>query len=168
VVNYYETLNLPNNATVDQIKDAYKRLIKLYHPDFYKEPDARDKTDLIITAKNTLLDPNRRAEYDNSLKSKISYTIKKPKKEEEVNLEYDVVFSKSLEIDNSIIKFDYCLRSGGYFEVQLYYKDTKENKEEIAFIEETFLKNFNGFKYENRLWIFSPAYLVDIMKMLRI
>ncbi|PNX67310.1 chaperone protein dnaJ, partial [Trifolium pratense] len=41
--DYYSTLGVPKSATVKEIKAAYRRLARQYHPDVNKEPGATDK-----------------------------------------------------------------------------------------------------------------------------
>lgn len=74
--NYYELLRLDRNATVEQIKDAYHEIAKVYHPDsnFYAEivpehssGDGVDMFKLITDAYNTLINKERRARYDETL-----------------------------------------------------------------------------------------------------
>jgi curved DNA-binding protein len=62
--DYYSALGLERGATDDQIKKAYRRLARKYHPDVSKEPDAEAKFKEIAEAYQTLKDPEKRAAYD--------------------------------------------------------------------------------------------------------
>jgi len=62
--DYYETLDVPRDAGVDQIKKAYRRLARKFHPDVSKEPDAEVRMKEINEANAVLSDPEKRAAYD--------------------------------------------------------------------------------------------------------
>jgi curved DNA-binding protein CbpA len=64
-MNPYEILGLPDNATDSQIKNAYRRLVKEYHPDRNKSNDAHHRISEINQAYEILSDPVKRARYDN-------------------------------------------------------------------------------------------------------
>lgn len=62
--DYYEVLGLQKGASDDEIKKAYRKLSKKYHPDINKEPDAEEKFKEISEAYEILSDPQKRAAYD--------------------------------------------------------------------------------------------------------
>lgn len=62
--DYYEVLGLSKGASKDEIKSAYRRLAKQYHPDLNKAPDAADKFKEVQEAYDVLYDDNKRAQYD--------------------------------------------------------------------------------------------------------
>nr|CAA96305.1 DnaJ homologue [Pisum sativum] len=62
--DYYATLGVPKSATVKDIKAAYRRLARQYHPDVNKEPGATDKFKEISNAYEVLSDDKKRALYD--------------------------------------------------------------------------------------------------------
>jgi curved DNA-binding protein len=62
--DYYETLGIASTATEAEIKTAYRRLARKYHPDVSKEGGAEDKFKAINEAHEALRDPQKRAAYD--------------------------------------------------------------------------------------------------------
>ena len=60
----YETLGLDKNASQDDIKKAYRKLSKKYHPDINKEPGAENTYKKVQDAYETLGDEKKRASYD--------------------------------------------------------------------------------------------------------
>jgi curved DNA-binding protein len=66
--DYYAIMGVPRDATAEQIKQAYRRLARKYHPDVSKEPDAEARFKEVGEAYEVLRDPARRAAYDQLLK----------------------------------------------------------------------------------------------------
>ena len=62
--DYYDVLNLPRNASKDEIKTQYRKLALQYHPDRNKSPDAEDRFKEISEAYAVLSDDQKRAQYD--------------------------------------------------------------------------------------------------------
>lgn len=62
--DYYEVLGIAKTASKDEIKSAYRKLAKKYHPDINHDPDAPKKFEEIQEAYDVLYDDNKRAQYD--------------------------------------------------------------------------------------------------------
>lgn len=62
--DYYETLGVPRDADIDQIKKAYRKLARTHHPDMSKAPDAEAHFKDVAEAYATLKDTAKRAAYD--------------------------------------------------------------------------------------------------------
>lgn len=87
MVNYYKILGLENYATVEQVKQAYKAKIKLYHPDVSTDADAEEMTRYLNLAKEQLDSEVQKNAYDRQLKiaylleiQRLHTAAKKPKK----------------------------------------------------------------------------------------
>ena len=66
--DYYEVLGLKKGASEEEIKKAYRKLAKQYHPDLHpgdKEAEAKFKE--VNEAAQVLGDPEKRAKYDHCL-----------------------------------------------------------------------------------------------------
>ncbi|NLN13899.1 MAG: J domain-containing protein [Arcobacter skirrowii] len=60
----YETLEVSENATAEEIKKAYRKLARKYHPDVNKDPKAEYKFKEINAAYEVLSDPQKKQQYD--------------------------------------------------------------------------------------------------------
>jgi DnaJ-class molecular chaperone len=65
VKNYYEILEVDKDASKKDLKIAYRKLAKKYHPDLNKnDPHAKEKFIELKDAYETLIDPEKRKMYD--------------------------------------------------------------------------------------------------------
>lgn len=62
--DYYAVMGVARDATAEQVKQAYRKLARKYHPDVSKEPDAEQRFKEVGEAYEVLRDPQKRAVYD--------------------------------------------------------------------------------------------------------
>ena len=77
---YYETLGIRIGADADQIKAGYRRMVKQWHPDVCKDPDAHEIFIGIQKAYEVLNNPKMKARYDVGLKMSAGLNAPKPKR----------------------------------------------------------------------------------------
>lgn len=64
-IDYYKVLGVEKNASQEEIRKAYRKLAKRYHPDLNKEsPDAKERFQEINEANEVLSDPEKRKKFD--------------------------------------------------------------------------------------------------------
>ena len=64
--SFYEVLGVSKDASQDEIKSAYRKLARQYHPDLHPgDEEAANKFKEVSEAYETLSDPQKRAAYDN-------------------------------------------------------------------------------------------------------
>ena len=75
-MNHYEVLGIKKNASQKEIRDAYKKLVKKYHPDLYQgdKTFAEKKTQSINAAYDVLSNPETKREYDEEINPTPQYT----------------------------------------------------------------------------------------------
>ena len=83
--NHYEILGIKLDAAADEIKTAYRRMVKQWHPDVCKDPDAHEIFIRIQNAYEVLSNPKMKARYDVGLK----FEAQQPKKKSEHLLPLD-------------------------------------------------------------------------------
>lgn len=102
-MDYYEILGVSKDATNKEIREAYLKLVKKYHPDIYKGEDAEEKIKAINIAYDTLSDSKKRSIYDRMYG---------------VNTNKSTTQDKYTNSDNDDFDFD--------FDFSAYYADVKK------------------------------------------
>ena len=62
--DYYKTLGVDKKASQEEIKKAYRKLARQYHPDTNKDAGAEERFKAISEAYDVLGDPDKRKKYD--------------------------------------------------------------------------------------------------------
>src|SRR5438309_7431422 len=62
--DYYGVMGVDRKANAEEIKNAYRKLARKYHPDVSKEKDAEERFKEVSEAYETLRDPEKKAAYD--------------------------------------------------------------------------------------------------------
>ena len=92
--NYYDILQINQNASPEIIEKAYKTLAKKYHPDLQEESNKKEAEEIlkeINEAYEILSDPNKKALYDQNLKNE---TISQE--------DYDEIYEENQNLKNAI------------------------------------------------------------------
>ncbi|PCH68999.1 MAG: hypothetical protein COC01_02620 [Bacteroidetes bacterium] len=71
-LNHYEILGIDSNATSNEVKTAFRKKAKIYHPDINKTKEGHQMTLLLMSAYQILGDDSKRALYDMNLQSSIN------------------------------------------------------------------------------------------------
>lgn len=109
-INYYDLLGVSKDCTKEEIRKAYIKQIKKWHPDINKDDAAIDITKKLNDAKEILLDDNKRKEYDKLL-------------DKDINDKYNDLKSKVNKKDNNTYNEEKLYTKWEYFILYLkYYK----------------------------------------------
>ena len=125
-INYYDLLGVNKNASVEEIKKAYRNQAKKWHPDLNKDPKAPEMSKKINEAKEILLDENKRKDYDlylNNYKSNIYDNLDKQNKDNKAHntQNYDSSKNKFYE-EKTYTKWQYFLFYLKYYKVSILHK----------------------------------------------
>lgn len=88
MATYYETLGIQAGADLTAIKNGYRRMVKQWHPDVCREPDAAEVFRAVQHAYEVLSDPRQKARYDVGLKLEKQAKLTQPAKPKAPDLLY--------------------------------------------------------------------------------
>ena len=90
MTDYYSILGLTKTATDIEIKTAFRKLAKIYHPDKNPNPNAKNIFENILKAYNTLSNPHSRKRYDNSHSTATARTVRTQRPGQKKQKDYTV------------------------------------------------------------------------------
>ena len=120
-INYYDLLGVSKDCTKEEIRKAYIKQIKKWHPDINKDDAAIDITKKLNDAKEILLDDNKRKEYDKLL-------------DKDTNDKYNDLKSKVNKKDNNTYNEEKLYTKWEYFILYLKYYEASIIRKIIATI----------------------------------
>jgi curved DNA-binding protein CbpA len=126
--DYYQILQISPTATHAEIKAAYRRLAKLFHPD--KNPGSEEKFKLIKEAYETLIDNTRRNRYD--LKRNYNIAIQTPPKTQPVKKQKTYTFNETELKHRQYYQTHYKPKTTGYTNQKT--PSAKTNYKELTYI----------------------------------
>jgi curved DNA-binding protein CbpA len=153
-LNYYNILQIETDATVTQIKKAYKKLVLKYHPDVNKEESDSEKFKEITKAYNVLKDNELRTEYDIRLQQNISFLHKIDfeycyhafirKKEKIFNI-FKIIF-KNITMKKDDKNINKMYNNNAFFDYDIEFKNelleisVEELEERLLYSENTYVR----------------------------
>lgn len=113
--DHYSTLNVSNNASLQEIKSSYRKLARKYHPDMNKNPGAEEKFKEISAAYEVLSDDEKRSLYDRFGESGLQGENGGPANASEVDPSdlFDAFFGRTDGLFSDEGGFGFNMRNGG-------------------------------------------------------
>lgn len=146
-MNHYEVLGINKNASPEEIRDAYKKLVKKYHPDIYPgdKSFAEKKIKSINEAYEILSDSNSRKEYDEEINPTPVYNYTPPSYTPSSQYSYDN-YKRTNNYDNynNYNNYNYYTNANR----KQYYNNTTHEK-----IYNNVVNSFNKMNFMNKIFI---------------
>lgn len=115
-INYYELLGVKKDASAEEIKKAYRMQAKKWHPDLNKDKDASKISMQLNEAKEVLLDPLKRKDYDKYLEELTNPSYKKMKEKEQSYNNHRSTYNNTYE-QKTYTKWEYFSTYLKYYQV---------------------------------------------------
>ncbi len=151
--DYYEILKISKNATKKEIKEAYRKLAMIYHPDRKTSKSSEESFKEINIAHETLIDDEKRIEYDDWLETKSKYG------EYDIFIESEEVdhmdYLRGISFDNKVhdvehdIPTSYDFKKYKIFRFKGFGYYDEENDEYGDFLIKVWIKNYNKENIES-------------------
>lgn len=138
MINYYEVLEVSENASKEVIEKAYKALAKKYHPDLNKDnpKEAESKMKQLNEAYEVLIDENKRANFNKVLEKKRQLEMQKS------------LYNTTPKKENSKTSTNYYTDSDGNFYINTQNMDEKTKKKIKNKLQERYLEAYDAYLRE--------------------